>query len=224
MKDGDNAYVFEKQVVLHDDEGVTSNGWIDCYRRGCFVLEAKQATADGPNRRGTPAHQGRLLRARKQAEGYVRALDPGHEPPVPFLIVLDVGGSFDLYADFTRTNRFWSAFPDATRNRIRLADLAESAVRERLALLWRDPYALDPSTRAQVVTRDAAERLAGITPLSWCALARPAASASSPPTASPRPSTVAWCRPSSMAAWSSPGPSPTTPGSTPPRVPRCAWP
>ena len=162
VKDGDNAYVFEKQVVLRDDAGATSSGWIDCYRRGCFVLEAKQATADGPNRRGTPAHQGRLLRARKQAEGYVRALDPAHEPPVPFLIVLDVGGSFDLYADFTRTNRFWSAFPDATRNRFRLADLADPTVRERLALLWRDPYALDPATRAQVVTRDAAERLAVI--------------------------------------------------------------
>jgi hypothetical protein len=161
-KGGDNAYVFEKQVELHDDAGGTSSGWIDCYRRGCFVLEAKQATADGPNRRGTPAHQARLLKARKQAEGYVRALDPAHEPPVPFLIVLDVGGSFDLYADFTRTNRFWSAFPDATRNRIRLADLADPAVRERLALLWRDPYALDPATRAQVVTRDAAERLAVI--------------------------------------------------------------
>ena len=161
-KDGDNAYVFEKQVTLHDDEGRERVGWIDCYRRGCFVLEAKQSTAGGPNRRGTAAHQGRLLKARKQAEGYVRALDPAREPVVPFLIVVDVGGSIDLFADFTRTNRFWTAFPDAAGNRIRLEDLARTEVRARLAAIWTDPYSLDPSTRAQVVTRDAAQRLAVI--------------------------------------------------------------
>jgi len=161
-KDGDNAYAFEKQVTLHDDEGAERVGWIDCYRRGCFVLEAKQSTADGPHRRGTPAHQGRLLKARKQAEGYVRALDPAKEPVVPFLLVVDVGGSFDLFADFTRTNRFWTAFPDATSNRIRLEDLTRPEVRARLAALWQDPYSLDPATRAQVVTRDAARRLAVI--------------------------------------------------------------
>jgi hypothetical protein len=162
VKDGDNAYVFEKPVILHDDAGGTSTGRIDCYRRGCFVLEAKQATPLGPGRRGTPAHQSHLLKARKQAEGYVRALDPASEPAVPFLIVLDVGGSFDLYADFTRTNRFWTAFPDAASNRIRLEDLADPARRALLAAIWNDPYALDPATRAQVVTRDAAERLAVI--------------------------------------------------------------
>ena len=162
IKDGDNAYVFEKAVVVHDDAGSTSTGWIDCYRRGCFVLEAKQATASGPKRRGTPAHQAHLLKARKQAEGYVRALDPASEPAVPFLIVLDVGGSFDLYADFTRTNRFWAAFPDAAANRFRLEDLADPAKRALLAAIWTDPYTLDPATRAQVVTRDAAERLAVI--------------------------------------------------------------
>ncbi len=162
VKDGDNAYVFEKAVVLHDDAGAERDGWIDCYRRGSFVLEAKQSTASGPNRRGTPAHQARLLGARKQAEGYVRALDPAHEPVVPFLIVLDVGGSFDLFSDFTRTNRFWSAFPDAASNRIRLADLVDPAKRTLLARIWTEPYSLDPSAKAQVVTRNAAEHLAVI--------------------------------------------------------------
>ena len=40
----DNAYVFEKAVPL--PHGTTE--WIDLYRRGCFVLEAKQA-ATGPS-------------------------------------------------------------------------------------------------------------------------------------------------------------------------------
>lgn len=97
-----------------------------------FVLEAKQATAKGTLRRGTPAHQTRLLKAKQQAAGYVRALDPASEPAVPFLIVLDVGGSFDLYADFTRTNRYWTAFPDAATGRIQLADLVRPEIRARL--------------------------------------------------------------------------------------------
>ena len=159
---GDDQYVFEKLVTVPGDDGVPQKGWIDCYKRGCFVLEAKQASAEGPNRRGTANHQSRLLKARKQAEGYVRALDPGREPSVPFLIVLDVGGSFDLFVDFTGVNRFWVPFPDAQRNRISITALADSSTRALLARIWNDPYGLDPSRQAQVVTCDAAERLAVI--------------------------------------------------------------
>ena len=93
---GDNSYVFEKSVTVHDADGSERRNWIDCYKRGCFVLEAKQATLTGTTRRGTPAHAARLLKAHAQAVGYVRALDPKSEPTVPFLVVLDVGGSIDL--------------------------------------------------------------------------------------------------------------------------------
>lgn len=38
----DNAYVFERRVVFRHGDGSTSNGFIDCYRRACFNLEAKK--------------------------------------------------------------------------------------------------------------------------------------------------------------------------------------
>ncbi len=40
-----------------------------------------------------------MFNARQQAEGYVRLLPTGHEPP-PFLIVCDVGHCFEVYANF----------------------------------------------------------------------------------------------------------------------------
>lgn len=157
---GDNAYVFEKVVAIHEADGSAREGRIDCYKRGCFVLEAKQATLTGTTRRGTPAHAARLLKAHAQAVGYVRALDPKSEPTVPFLVVLDVGGSFDLFADFSGTNRFWSPFPSPNANRITLEQLAEPKARETLKAVWEAPHSLDPSARAQAITRDAAARLA----------------------------------------------------------------
>jgi hypothetical protein len=40
--DAENAYVFERSVTFHYPDGSTSTGRIDLYKRGCFVLEAKQ--------------------------------------------------------------------------------------------------------------------------------------------------------------------------------------
>ena len=71
-----------------------------------------------------------MLRARGQAEHYARAL-PDEYPP--FLVVVDVGHCIELYADFSRTGKTYTHFPDATRFRIRLDDLADPAIRDRLA-------------------------------------------------------------------------------------------
>src|ERR1700692_1039198 len=38
-----NDYVFERAVRFHHDDGSTSPGRIDLYKRDCFVLEAKQS-------------------------------------------------------------------------------------------------------------------------------------------------------------------------------------
>jgi len=38
----DNAYVFERRVTFRHGDGTDSRGYIDLYKRGCFVLEAKQ--------------------------------------------------------------------------------------------------------------------------------------------------------------------------------------
>ena len=36
----DNAYVFERKVTFRHADGTESRGFIDLYKRGCFVLEA----------------------------------------------------------------------------------------------------------------------------------------------------------------------------------------
>ena len=41
----DNAYVFERRVNFAHGDGSQSNGFIDCYKRGAFVLEAKKVKA-----------------------------------------------------------------------------------------------------------------------------------------------------------------------------------
>ncbi|MDF1580256.1 MAG: hypothetical protein P1P74_05675 [Desulfuromonadales bacterium] len=42
--DRDNNYVFERSVTFRHGTGLTSNGRIDLYKHGCFVLEAKQGS------------------------------------------------------------------------------------------------------------------------------------------------------------------------------------
>jgi hypothetical protein len=178
--DAENAYVLERSVTFHNGDGTTSVGRIDLYKRGCFVLEAKQgserpgvegvlalpkkARRKGTAVRGTAGWDDAMLAARGQAEQYVKAL-PASEPNPPFLIVVDVGHTIELYADFTRQGRTYVAFPDALTHRIRLTDLADEAIRERLRLVWTDPLGLDPSRRAARVTRDVAARLAKLAQL-----------------------------------------------------------
>ena len=53
----ENDYVFERAVKLIGPDDSTSNGRIDLYKRGCFVLEAKQSRLKG----GAKALQGSLL-------------------------------------------------------------------------------------------------------------------------------------------------------------------
>ena len=42
-----NVYIFERAVTFHHGDGKPRPGFIDLYKRGCFVLEAKQGT-DAP--------------------------------------------------------------------------------------------------------------------------------------------------------------------------------
>jgi hypothetical protein len=105
-----NAYVFERSVTFHHGNGETSPGRIDLYKRGCFVLEAKQGAdasqkkelpvpprklKKGAAKRGTAAWDDAMLRARGQTEQYIRAL-PAAEGRPPFLVVVDVGESSDF--------------------------------------------------------------------------------------------------------------------------------
>ena len=152
----DNAYVFERRVRFRHGDGSESHGFIDCYRRGAFVLEAKKIKANG-----TKGFDDALQRARGQAESYARAL-PAEEGRPPFLVVVDVGNVVELYAEFSRSGATYTPFPDPRSHRIRLADFRDAAIRDRLRALWLDPLSLDPTRATARVTREVAERLAEV--------------------------------------------------------------
>jgi len=123
----DNAYVFERRVTFAHGDGSSSTGRIDCYRRRSYVLEAKKIKLPT----ATKGFDDALQRARGQAESYARAL-PADEGRPPFLIVVDVGHVIELYADFTCSGATYTPFPDPRSHRIRLADLADETIRQRL--------------------------------------------------------------------------------------------
>ena len=154
----DNAYVFERRVRFRHGDGSESHGFIDCYRRGAFVLEAKRIRRSGFS---PTAFDDALQRARGQAESYARAL-PAEEGRPPFLLVVDVGNVIELYAEFSRSGATYTPFPDPRSHRIRLTDFRDAAIRERLRALWLDPLWLDPTRVTARVTREVAERLAEV--------------------------------------------------------------
>lgn len=174
-----NAYVFEKTVIFTHPDGCETRRYIDLYKRGCFVLEAKQgveaeeareplseAAANrrqlrrkGHGRRGSRRWDDVMLRARGQAEAYVRAL-PGYEGRPPFIVVVDVGHAIELYSEFSQTGGTYVPFPDPRSHRIHLDELIRPEIRARLRAVWTDPLALDPSRHAARATRDIAEKLA----------------------------------------------------------------
>lgn len=151
----DNAYVFERRVDIHKPDGTSTRGYIDLFKRDCFVLEAKQTgkvlDTDGWDKA--------MLKAQNQADQYVRALPAGEGRP-PFIVVTDVGRSLELYAEFSRSGGTYVPFPDPGHHRIRLEDLREEDVQSRLRALWSDADSLDPSKHAAQVTRAVSGRLA----------------------------------------------------------------
>lgn len=172
-----NDYVFERAVRRRNCDDVVSLRRIDLYKRGSFILEAKQTRLPGgrnalpgqpsllsegqPDRRGGPVWDAKIRNARQQAESYVPFLDPDHPAP-PFLIICDVGYVFELFADFSGTGRAYTHFPDRKRFRIHIEGLRREEVRELLARIWTDPYSLDPARKTAHVTRDVASRLAAV--------------------------------------------------------------
>ncbi|WP_192499386.1 type IIL restriction-modification enzyme MmeI [Skermanella pratensis] len=162
-----NHYVFERKVAFPRAYGAVSTGRIDLYKRGCFVLEAKQGS-DQKNqslksRRGTAVRGGKhwertMNDARLQALTYARAL-PSSEGWPPFVIVVDVGHSIELFADFSRTGIHYGHFPDAGSHRILLDDLTRPEIRNRLAKVWTAPLDLDPSRSRMMLPRRAADRM-----------------------------------------------------------------
>ncbi len=150
-----NSYVFERRVDIKHPDGTQTRGYIDLYKRDSFVLEAKQTG----HKLATDRWDKAMLRAQRQADTYIRAL-PAEEGRPPFLIVTDVGRSIELYSDFSRSGATYVPFPDPRTHRIRLDDLKNEAIRQRLIQVWSDPISLDPSRQSAKVTREIASQLA----------------------------------------------------------------
>jgi hypothetical protein len=176
-----NSYCFEHPVTfIHTS--TQSSGFIDLYRAGHFVMEAKQGTGmtapdddaqptllpdlpsptrKGHGTRGTRRWDDTMLRARAQADGYARAVSRKDGWP-PFLLIVDVGHVIEVYADFSGQGQGYTQYPDGNRYRITMDDLRDDKIRERLRLIWTDPLALDSSKITAQVTREVADRLAAL--------------------------------------------------------------
>ena len=166
-----NTYSFERKVFIPRGDGTQENKRLDLYRKGCFVLESKQGkdksvplplpgmTFSSAVKRGSHQWEEAMLKAKRQAENYVRCL-PAREGRPPFIIVCDVGFCFDLYAEFSCTGGNYLHFPNARSYRIRLKDLEKQEYRDILRTIWTDPLSLNPALRAARVTEEVAGHLA----------------------------------------------------------------
>jgi hypothetical protein len=156
-----DQYVFERDAVLLKEKQTI--GKIDLYKRGCFILEAKQGSEAeskkiGTARRDTPSWNVAMQKAFGQALTYATTID---RPP-PFVIVTDIGYCFDLYAAFDGTRNYLK-FPDALSSRIFVEHLARDPEHiKTLRAIFTDPLALDPSKRSAKVTREIAGHVANL--------------------------------------------------------------
>ena len=178
-----NDYVFERQVTRDHLDGTRSTRRIDLYKRGCFILEAKQGSVGGGSKKADPAQQAlfgeeagkaragtakrgtegwltAMKRARAQAEQYGRDLPPAHGWP-PFIIVADIGYCFELYADFFGQGKY-QQFPDKRGFRVLLDDLRDPKTLSLFRAIFEDPASLDPTKISAEVTQDIAIRLARV--------------------------------------------------------------
>ena len=166
------AYQFEAPVAFTTAGEKDAGGRIDLYRRGCFVLEAKQSRLANatqptllPDLESAPAapsgaRYDKLMReAFKQAESYARALPADHGWP-PYLIVCDVGRAFEIYFDWSGMGKAYGYFPNKASYRIELQQLRDASVADRLRKIWLADASIDPRKQSAEVTRDVARRLA----------------------------------------------------------------
>jgi len=178
-----NDYVFERRVDFKHSDGTRTPGRIDCYKRGAFILEAKQSSKrdskprdaqqlallpedgrqhkPGHAKRGTRTWDKVMSAARRQAEDYARALPVSHGYP-PFLLIVDVGHVIEVFADFSGQGKNYAHFPDRQSFRLSMDDLLDAEIQDRLRAIWSDPLSLDPAKKSAEVTRDIADRLAKI--------------------------------------------------------------
>lgn len=153
----DRDYMFERALKEAHADSQESDRYVDCYKRGNFILEAIKIKIGNH----TKTYSDTLMGAHAQAQGYAHAL-PAAEGRPPFLIVIDVGIVIQLYSEFSLTGGNYIPFPDPRNHQIKLQDLNNEKIRQRLRQLWTDPMALDPSRANAQVTSEVATVLAAV--------------------------------------------------------------
>lgn len=169
-------YEYDGPVPRGSFRSLKATGFVDLYKRGCFVLEAKQSQipeaqrahpelfdpSDDAPQAPSGARYDQLMRdARAQAENYAKNL-PGDHPPAPFILVCDIGRAFEIEFDYTGNGRGYGFFPDKQSYRIELPDLAKPEIARRLRNIWIAPDEENPRLRSAEVTSGIAKRLAQV--------------------------------------------------------------
>jgi hypothetical protein len=153
----DRDYMFERALKEAHADGHESDRYVDCYKRGHFILEAKKVNTGSH----TKSYSKTLFGAHAQAQNYARAL-PAAEGRPPIIMVVDVGQVIQLFAEFSRTGGNYIPYPDPRSHQIKLQALRDEKIRQRLRLIWTNPMALDPSRANAKVTREVANVLASV--------------------------------------------------------------
>ena len=141
-----SGYQFELPIKIGARDGTESQGFVDCYKAGHFVLEAKDAAAG--------ASDAALRRAYGQARMYALNDPSGLQPP--YLLVLDVGKTLLVWHRWGGTYQGYQAGHriDLPTLHTRPADIA------LLRDIWLEPAKRDPRQHAQAVTAEIATKLA----------------------------------------------------------------
>jgi hypothetical protein len=171
------AYQFEGPIPKASFRNPQNKGSADLYKRGCFIMEAKQSYMPPRDDRQaeligegdeliplTPAgarYDKYMTTARAQVENYAKNL-PASEPVAPFLIVCDIGRAFEVYHDSAGNGRGYTFFPDKQSYRIPLPKLRDPDIAARLKAIWTEPRSIDPRFQAADVTRAVAMSLAQV--------------------------------------------------------------
>lgn len=155
-QDSNSEYAFEYPVTVSLPGDQSTTNFLDLYKAGHFVWEAKQGSNDsgkGIGKRLKPRWQAEMRDAHGQALGYAKSV----ARPPPFLIVCDVGFCFDLYAQFDGDLQ-WRPYPAPTKERLFVRDLHQHV--DTLRAVFEDPHSLDPARHVARITREVAAKLA----------------------------------------------------------------
>ncbi len=140
------GYEFEHPVRVGRRDGTETTNFIDLYKEGCYVLEAKHEDED----KSTNAL---LQRAFGQARTYATNL-PGAPPP--YLMVLDVGRTLLVWDRWSGT---YGGFKAAQAIDLRRLHERPEEI-ELLRDIWTRPDVRNPRKHAVAVTKEIATQLA----------------------------------------------------------------